>query len=316
MRGRLLASLGLALAALAAAAAPASATFHLIQIREVYPGSAASPGAEYVELQMWAEDQNHVAGHTLRTYGPTGAVTSTMSFPGDVVGGADQSTLVLATPAAEAELGFTADAAIAPSGVLDPSAGAVCWESLDCVSWGAFGASLPSPAGTPAASGGIPDGMALRRSIASGCETLLEPGDDRDNSAADFAPSFPSPRPNSVAPTERPCSAPGGSGGGGTAGPRSPAPGQNPQGAPQTSLPGKPPKRSRDRTPTFRFAADEPGVDFECRIDGGRFRRCSSPFTSKRLGPGAHRFRVRARDSSGAADPSPALYEFAVTTRR
>jgi len=38
----------------------ADATFHLMRIREVYPGSAANPGAEYVELQMYASGQNFV----------------------------------------------------------------------------------------------------------------------------------------------------------------------------------------------------------------------------------------------------------------
>ncbi len=89
---------------------------------------------------------------------------------------------------------------------LDPAGGAVCWaETIDCVSWGSFSGSLTSPAGSPATPSGIPDGMALRRTISPGCATLLEPTDDRDNSAADFSPVFPSPRPNSVAPTERAC---------------------------------------------------------------------------------------------------------------
>jgi hypothetical protein len=98
---RLLLANALATIAILSLGAPlASATFHLMQIREVYPGSAANPGSEYVELQMWAEDQNHVAGHVLRTYGASGAVTGTATFPADVARGADQSTLVLATPEA------------------------------------------------------------------------------------------------------------------------------------------------------------------------------------------------------------------------
>ena len=283
-----------------------------MQIREVYPGSAANPGAEYVELQMWAEDQNHVAGHLLRTYSASGAVTGSDSFTTDVPRGADQSTLVLATPGAEAELGFAADAALAPAGALDPSGGAVCWEAIDCVAWGSFSGTLPSPAGSPASPGGIPDGMALRRTIAPGCATLLEPGDDRDSSAVDFATVFPGPRPNSVAPSERPCSA---SPSPGAAGPDPATPGHGAAGAPQTSFLRKPPKQTRDPTPSFRFAADEPGVRFECRMDRRSYRTCASPFTSKRLAPGGHVFRVRARDNSGLADPSPAVYEFSVAPR-
>jgi len=310
---RLTTAAALALTALAATAPAASATFHLMQIREVYPGSVASPSAEYVELQMWAPDQNHVAGHVLRTYDASGAVTGSDSFLADVPRGADQSTMVLATPEAEAALGFIADASLAPSGRLDPSGGAVCWESIDCISWGDFTGSLPSPAGTPAAASGIPEGMALRRTIAPGCATLLEPGDDHDNSAADFAPVFPAPRPNSVVPAEHDCVG-GTAAAGGGAGPAAPG-GHNPAGTPRTRLLGRPPRRSRDRTPTFRFGADEAVNRFECRIDGAPFRRCVSPFTARRLSPGHHIFRVRARDDTEVADPSPVRFGFAVLPR-
>jgi hypothetical protein len=305
---RILGSALTALLVLAASAPAASATFHLMSIREVYPGSIANPGSEYVELQMWAEDQNHVGGHVLRTYDASGAVTGIDSFPADVPRGANQATMVLATPAAEAEFGFIADAPMSPPGSLDSAGGAACWESIDCVAWGSFSGSLASPAGTPAASTGIPDGMALRRTIAPGCATLLEPLDDRDNSAADFFPAFPGPRPNSVVPPEHACAA---AGGGGTAGPSAPG-----KGAPETTLLRKPAKRSRDRTPSFRFVADETGASFECRIDGRPFRPCRSPFTSRPLSPGPHTFMVRARDESGQVDPSPAGYRFRVLPRR
>jgi hypothetical protein len=313
MARRLITAAALALAGLATVAPAASATFHLMQIREVYPGSVASPGAEYVELQMWAPDQNHVGGHVLRTYDAAGAVTGSDSFLADVPRGADQSTMVLATPEAEAAFGFLADASLAPSGRLDPSGGAVCWESIDCVSWGSFSGSLPSPAGAPPAASGIPDGMALRRTIAPGCATLLEPGDDRDNSAVDFAPVFPAPRPNSVVPTERPCSTGAGAAGGGT-GSGGPAPAG--RGAPATTLAGRPPKRSRDRRPIFRFRADEADAIFECRLDAHPYRRCRSPFTAHRLSGGRHVFKARAVDDSGQADPSPATYSFTILPRR
>ncbi len=300
-----------AFATLGLAAPLASATFHFVSVREVYPGSAAAPGAEYVELQMWASDQHFVAGHTIRTYDASGALTGTDAFPTDVPRGADQSTLILATPEAEAAFGFAADAPIAPSGRLDPAGGAICWEQIDCVAWGGFAGALPSPAGPPAPA--IPDGMALRRTIAPGCPTLLEPGDDRDNSAADLGVVFPSPRPNSVAPSERPCGGSVGAGGGNAGGG---GPGPHRHGAPQTTLRAKPPKRSHDRTPTFRFRASEPDAGFECRLDGKRFRPCRSPFTAKRLSPGSHVFSVRARGHDGAADRSPARYAFTVLPKR
>ena len=281
-------------------AAPAFATFHLMMVREVYPGSVANPEAQYVELQMWQGGQSFVGGHVLRTYDAGGKVTSVDTFPVNVANSANQSTLLLATPQAEAHFGVVADASLSPA--LSPSGGAVCWEAIDCVSWGAFSGEAASPTGTPAAAGGIPDGMALRRSIARGCPTFLDPEDDHDNSAADFEVVFPKPRPNSVAPTETACAAEGPGGGGNPSG-------QNP---PQTFLRKKPPKRTSDRTPTFRFAADEAGVQFECRFDRKKFRRCHSPFTAPKLSLGSHRFQVRARDNEGKVDPTPASYRFRV----
>ncbi len=281
----------------------ASATFHEMSIREVYPGSLAQPESEYIELQMWAPGQNLVGGHVLKTYNAGGGVTSTNTFADDVSGSANQSTILLATPVAEAEFGVSADTSLS-AGKLDPAGGAACWENLDCVSWGNFSGPLPSPAGAPAAA--IPDGMALRRTIAPGCATLLEPTDDLDNSAADFSPVFPAPRPNSVAPSERRC--PGGSDGG----PGGGAPGPDQKNAPQTTLRHKPGKTTHDRTPTFRFTSNESGSTFQCKLDRKPFRSCRSPFTTKPLELGNHTFKVRARDDSGKLDPSPASYGFKV----
>lgn len=294
------------LLALALFASSASATFHEVLIREVYPGSATSPGAEYVELQMWSAGQNLVGGHLVRTFGPGGNPLKSNPFDSDLPAGANQSTMLLATPEAEAQFHVVADGTLEPSDQLDPGGGAVCWESIDCVSWGSFGGALPSPAGSPAAP--IPDGMALRRTISPGCATLLEPTDDRDNSAVDLSAVFPAPRPNSAAPGERPCaSTTGGSGQGG--------PGAGSRNAPRTSLRGTPAKRTRDRTPSFRFGSNEAGSTFQCKLDGKPFRACHSPFTSRRLNFGKHVFKVRARDDSGQLDPSPAAYAFRVVAK-
>lgn len=307
----LLALLAMVVAALALGVTPAFATFHLMQIREIYPGSAAHPESEYVELQMWAAGQNHVEGHVLRSYGGSGSVLAASVFPADVADGANQSTLVLATPQAEAEFGFLADGPLSPPGQLSPSAGAVCWEAIDCVSWGSFSGALPSPSGSPASPAGIPDGMALRRSITAGCATALDPEDDHDNSAADFAPVFPDPRPNSVPPAEQLCA---GGPGGGSGGSGSPA--GSGRGAPQSFLLSKPSKRTRDRTPSFRFGADEADVRFQCKVDSRPFRGCRSPFTTRRLAFGFHTFKVRAVDSGGRIDPTPASYRFKLVNGR
>lgn len=291
-------------------AQPAFATFHEMMLREVYPGSTTQPGSQYVELQMWSPGQNFVDGHSLGFYNAAGALLGTAAFSHDVSGDANQSTLVAATPAAEAEFGFTADAGLAP-GLLNPGGGAVCWESLDCVTWGSFAGATKSPAGQPASPAGIPDGMALRRTISPGCATLLEPGDDRDDSAVDFSTVFPAPRPNSTPPSEHACSSSSGGSGAGGGAPEG-GTGGSASKKPQTSIRRHPGRRTRDRTPTFRFVSNLPGSTFFCKLDSHGFKPCGSPLTSPQLPYGAHVFKVKARVAGGATDPSPATYRFTV----
>jgi hypothetical protein len=299
MRRRWKAALAASLAplAIACSAAPAQASFHEMSIREVYPGSIANLSSEYVELQMWSPGQNFVEGHILRTYDAVGTPTKSI-LPADVKGGANQSTILIGGGETETAFpGIAPDAFLSGVNLLDPAGGAVCWENLDCVAWGSFSGTAAAATGTPAPA--IPDGMALRRKIGAGCGTLLEQGDDTNNSAADFEAVFPGPRPNSVAPTEHAC---GGPGPGGSS-------------APQTTLKRKPPKKTSDRTPTFRFSSDNGKASFECKLDGKPFRACRSPFTARKLGFGRHTFKVRAKTANGLVDSSPASYAFRVVKK-
>ncbi len=87
--------------------------------------------------------------------------------------------------------------------------------------------------------------------------------------------------------------------------PRSPAP------TPLSlRLTGKPPHRTHDRTPTFRFASTPSGSRFECELDRHRFQPCASPTTLKKLGTGAHTYKVRVTDISGASRTT--AYRFVV----
>lgn len=81
--------------------------------------------------------------------------------------------------------------------------------------------------------------------------------------------------------------------------------------APETSITSGPDGASAETTPTFGFSADEP-ASFECRIDDAPFRACASPHTTDELGPGGHDFQVRATDTAGNTDPTPASREFTV----
>ncbi len=66
------------------------------------------------------------------------------------------------------------------------------------------------------------------------------------------------------------------------------------------------------RQPQFAFTSDEFGSSFQCRVDGGAWGSCATPFNTASLGNGQHSFEVRATDPSGNADPSPAMRLFTV----
>lgn len=289
-------ALVLAVAGLAVAAPSAGATFHLMGIREVLAGGA-NPTSEFVELQMYAPLQNFVDGHKLTLYSSTASLTGTCTFSGDVPNGANQDTILFATPAGAAEFGKTADCSLADADRLSPTGGAACWETLDCVSWGSFSGPLPSPAGTPAPA--MTPGMSLTRSIAAGCSTLFEAGDDTNNSAADFALTSPTPRNNADPADGTPCTGGGGGGGGGGTDTT----------PPQTAITKAPNGKVTKAKVKIRFESDEEGSSFMCKLDKRGFKPCDAPYKT-RVKVGKHTFKVFAIDPSGNADPSPAKVKF------
>ncbi len=69
-------------------------------------------------------------------------------------------------------------------------------------------------------------------------------------------------------------------------------------------------------TATFSFTSSEPNSTFQCQIDANGFGPCTGDGTTTYTGltPGFHLFRVRAIDSDGNPDPSPAERGFTVDT--
>lgn len=169
-------------------AAPAAATFHLMSIREVYVGPADDANAQYVALQMYSVGQHHVDGHSLTFYGDTGTLLGTVTFTDDVANGQNQSYILVATTEAVAKFGVAADRVMTP--LLNPAGGKVCFDSVDCFSWGSFSGSAtsPSPSGNPFNPGaGLTPDSAANRDISGGTSaSQLDAGDDTDDSAADF----------------------------------------------------------------------------------------------------------------------------------
>ena len=85
--------------------------------------------------------------------------------------------------------------------------------------------------------------------------------------------------------------------------------------APATSLRAAKISRSRPRA-TFRFRSSEPGSSFVCKLDRKRYKPCTSPKTYRKLAPGKHVFRVKARDRAGNVDATPTVRPFKISRAR
>lgn len=183
-----------------AIAAPARALFHLMKITEVFAGTSEQPAAQFIEMQMHAANQRFLASHSVVVYDAQGEEAGSFTFTGPVENGADQAYVLIATPEAEATFGVTAD--LAMDAVMIAGGGKVCFmssqgDAVDCASWGGFSGDNAG-SGTPFNS---PVGLVGDRSMerdTSGGENPngLDPGDDTDDSAADFQLASPSPTNN------------------------------------------------------------------------------------------------------------------------
>ena len=82
--------------------------------------------------------------------------------------------------------------------------------------------------------------------------------------------------------------------------------------APDTEIHAAPPSLAGSRTASFEFTASKAGTQFQCRLDGGDFSPCTSPQQFGNLPEGTHTFEVRAFDSNGNVDGSPAMYTWTI----
>ncbi len=287
----------LAVAALLALPGSAGANHHFMVISEVKDETVVGDNSAFIELQMYSSGQNVVDGQRIDIYNSTGAVAGTSTFTADPQNGQNQRTILVGDDAVAGE--DLTDSSL--GGDINGAGGAACFEStvfpspVDCVAWGSFTNTPMLPVGTAAPVIGV--AQSLTRSIAPGCATLLEASDDTGDSATDFSLASPSPRPNSVAPTEQAC---GGGGGGGD---------NNP---PQTEITKAPKRKIEKPKAKFKFTSSEPRSSFECKFDKGGFENCDSPEKYKRLDDGKHKFKVRATDEAGNTDPTPAKAKFKV----
>jgi hypothetical protein len=93
-------------------------------------------------------------------------------------------------------------------------------------------------------------------------------------------------------------------------------PSPTPTTAPDTTAPKTRLRKARinqaKRRATFSFASGERGSKFQCKLDKRKFKPCTSPKTYKKLKPGKHVFRVKARDRAGNVDRTPTVRRFRI----
>lgn len=69
--------------------------------------------------------------------------------------------------------------------------------------------------------------------------------------------------------------------------------------APTTKITRAPKAKSTSTTAKFKFTSNEAGSSFECKLDKGKFKKCKSPKSYRKLKLGKHVFKVRAVDKAG-----------------
>jgi hypothetical protein len=265
----------------------AQATFHLVSISEVYPGSVSQPQSGFVELEPYDAGQNLVGNHSVDLYDATGGLIGSFTFPADLPGdGKNQQTMLVGDDGVQAAFGVTPDL-VDSNFNMSAAGGAACWEGLDCVAWGDFSGSTIPTSGVPADPGGIPDGKALDRRISGGsCSNLLDIADDTDDSDGDFADATPTPQSYTTVPVVPDCTPP--------------------LPTPSTLLDSKPPSSTNQTEANFAFHAGSTPTGFECRLDLGAYADCSggSITYAGPLAEGTHSFHVRASNANGIGTPT------------
>jgi hypothetical protein len=85
--------------------------------------------------------------------------------------------------------------------------------------------------------------------------------------------------------------------------------------APDTTITGQPKAKTKKKSATFSFTSSEAGSTFECSLNGAPFTSCTSPLTVKGK-KGKNNFKVRATDSAGNVDPTPASVDWKVKKKK
>ena len=83
--------------------------------------------------------------------------------------------------------------------------------------------------------------------------------------------------------------------------------------APQTTIMSGPSGLIASRSATFKFKANVASAKFQCKLDSGSWKGCTSPKKYTKLAQGEHTFSVRGT-KNGVVDRTPATRSFTVDT--
>src|SRR3989338_8353518 len=84
--------------------------------------------------------------------------------------------------------------------------------------------------------------------------------------------------------------------------------------APDTTITSQPTNPSNSTSASFSFTSTETGSTFLCQMDSGGYSACTSPKSYTGLTAGSHTFYVKATDSAGNTDSTPASYTWTIDT--
>jgi CSLREA domain-containing protein len=83
---------------------------------------------------------------------------------------------------------------------------------------------------------------------------------------------------------------------------------------PDTQINSHPSNPTNSASAAFAFSSPDLTATFECSLDGVPFAACTSPITYTGLSGGSHNFQVRAKDTFGNVDPTPASFAWIIDT--
>src|SRR3989338_4054350 len=82
---------------------------------------------------------------------------------------------------------------------------------------------------------------------------------------------------------------------------------------PDTSITSQPLNLTNSTSADFSFTSPETAT-FECQMDSGGYTSCTSPKSYTGLTEGSHTFYVKATDSAGNKNSTPASYTWTIDT--